>query len=346
MMPINQSLKSLWLQGVAFNAEERSRFLKVLTTQMEAGLSDAKVYTNLAEYGYSAEVRELARQSLAGQLDTGLFTGNWDKNGYWPKRAGLLLQVAEKNRVLPEMAQVLQLESEKSLSFFPCVITPNLQWIGAAVLMVAILLAMMTQLHLIEPMMTHEPEFARYGRFLQQWGLALVVLGSMLWTLHAIGSTRLRHPWRTWLAGIGVYRIADRLFAAAACDLVASLLKLGISPVNTVETVRRIHEDQPIRCEMLGNVIAELNGGQSFAIALRGNLLDARFAQFLLSLSPDQDSLSLSRGLPLVSGLLREEVTTTFQNLRFLVMFVSLIVASTIIFALLPVMFGEGLSTY
>ena len=100
MTPFNQSLKSLWLQGVAFNAEERSRFLNVLTTQMEAGLTDAKVYANLYEYGYSAEVRELARQSLAGQLATGLFTGNWDKNGYWPRRAGLLLQVAEKHRVV------------------------------------------------------------------------------------------------------------------------------------------------------------------------------------------------------------------------------------------------------
>ena len=339
------NLEAAFLRLVAFGETERRRLLRIITTQLHAGLPLGQIFRSLEEFGHSPAIRRLGRQSQRDQVETGLFTGRWDTSGLWPRRDALLLQVAERQGALPEVTKILEAGSSEKVSWWKVVGQPNMIWVGSALMTVAILLGTMTQADLIRQYSTEEPRALLYGAFVQQWGLPLLITALGATVAYRVLRRTLDWPLRGLCQKVALFLAADRLYAARNCRLLATLFSLGLSWSESMEIARKIDAGDPYRQTSLGRVQAAINRGDGVAEALRSaHLLDQRYANYLRSLAPEGDTGSLCVGLPLVADLLELDVASVLEDIRFFVTAVSLAITGLIIFALLPLAFGEGLS--
>ena len=337
--------EAAFLRLVAFGETERSRLLRIITTQLRAGLPLGRIFRGLEEFGHSPAIRRLGRQSQRDQAETGLFTGRWDSSGLWPRRDALLLQVAERQDALPEVTEILEAGARENVSWWQVVGQPNLIWVGSALMTLAILLGTMSQAELIRQYSVEEPRALMYGAFVQQWGPALLLLGAGLTIAYRILRRSLGWPLRGLCHKAGLFLAADRLYAARICRLLTTLFSLGLSWSESVEIARKIDAGAPCRQASLGRVQAAINRGDGVAEALRfAHLLDQRYANYLRSLAPEGDTGSLCAGLPLVADLLELDVASALEDIRYFVTAASLAITGLIIFALLPLALGEGLN--
>ena len=339
------NLEAAFLRLVAFGETERRRLLRIITTQLRAGLPLGQIFRSLEEYGHSPAIRRLGRQSQRDQVETGLFTGHWDSSGLWPRRDALLLQVAERQGALPEVTEILEAGSSEKVSWWKVVGQPNMIWAGSALMTVAILLGTMTQADLIRMYSTEEPRALMYGTFVQQWGPALLLIGAGVTVVYRIMRRRLGWPLRGLCHKAGMFLAADRLYAARICRLLTTLFSLGLSWSESMNIARKLEAGNPYHRDIFGRVQGALDRGEGVAEALRyAHLLDLRYANYLRSLAPEGDTDSLCVGLPLVADLLELDVASALEDIRYFVTAASLAITGLIIFALLPLAFGEGLN--
>ena len=337
--------QTAFLRMLSFGPGERSRLLHIISTQLRAGLPLGQIFKGLEQYGHSPAIRLLGRQAQRDQTETGLFTGRWDRSGLWPRRDALLLQVAERQAALPEVTEILQAGADVKISWWSVVGQPNLIWVGSAVMTVAILLGTMTQADLIRQFSETEPRALLYGAVVQQWGPPLLVAGLSLTAVYLLLRRSLGWPLRGLGYLLGLFRTSDRLHAAGVCRLLATLFGLGLSWAESLGTVRRIDVGQPCREAMLNRAQTRIDDGDGVAAALQdAHLLDERYANYLRSLAPAGETDGLCVGLPLVADLIELDVASTLEDLRYFITAVSVAIAALIIFALLPLAFGEGLN--
>ena len=339
------NLEAAFLRMVSFGETERSRLLRIITTQLRAGLPLGQIFRSLEEYGHSPAIRRLGRQSQRDQVETGLFTGHWDSSGLWPRRDALLLQVAERQGALPEVTEILEAGASEKVSWWQVVGQPNMIWVGSALMTVVILLGTMSQADLIRQYSSEEPRALLYGAFVQKWGLPLLLAALSASTTYLALRRRLDWPLRGMCLKAGLFLASDRLNAARSCRLLATLFGLGLSWSESMEIARKLETGNPCHESALRRAQSAINRGDGVAEALRfAHLLDQRYANYLRSLAPEGDTDSLCAGLPLVADLLELDVASALEDIRYFVTAASLAITGLIIFALLPLAFGEGLS--
>lgn len=339
---MDKLLEALWCR-ITFSWSERNRLYNLIIDILDNGFSESEMYSLLASEGYSDEVRKVGALSLSGKDETGLFTGLWGQTMFPPIEAALLT-VGERNGNMKEMIRVIRESKAKDLSFGNSVLAPVSKVFIAFISLTALLMYFGTSRELFAKLSDggEPPGYVVWGEILiAWWPWVLLGVGALI-GMYVLGHYVLSESVRRQMYPTTLYAVSDRLFSLDVCGLLNSLMRAGESQASALAVLVTIY-DGGRKEKLLREALERVNDGEMLAMALSGNVMEVKHAQYLASLAPIGDSESLMKALPAARAFVKEFARMSLTRQLWVFRFVLGIPTGWFVWQTLPLLTGGGM---
>lgn len=330
-------------RNVGFDGKERKRFLLILASQLEAGLSLSQVFTQQAALGYTKQVKDLCQHCVDQQANSSLYTSGLGDSGHFNEVETTMLSIGEERGKLVDIIEVLVKEERTKLNMWTLAIEPSKNPIMAAIIGLIIIAGMAMYKDQLLAMTTSVPAWVGYGDFLlNYWHVGLIFLVG-IWGIYTWLGRNLSEMPRLVAVKYGLFRIADRQFGVEALRLAEILNRLEAAPAEVLDVWQRAFRFNPWHKLMLKRVSYRIEEGYDIVKSIEDAILEPKYARYLRSLAPLADPEGLSRGYPSTINIMENDLENMYGQAALTFQLGGWIVGGWAIYQVFPFLMGSGI---